>query len=157
MSQCQLQDVISKCGVPGQEWAVGIGADDRAGDRALCAVVAVADPNFDGGKRRHTGSESGIATMVLESGQPLFIAVSAVPAADDLTDRTNWAAGGRDVQQSKAGDHVVLVADGEAVTDDLVTSADGKDGGPAIDRAVQPAVSLERPYGRDLGRIFAPT
>ena len=136
---------------------MGIGADDRAGYRALGAVVAVADPNFDGGKRLHARSESGIATMVFESGQPLFIAASSVPAADDLSHCTNWATGRRDVKQSKAGDHVVLVADGEALSDDLITGADGKDGSPAIDCAVQPAVSFECAYGRDLSRILTAT
>lgn len=77
---------------------MGIGADHRADNCALCAVVAVAEPKFDGGKRGHTGSELGIAAMVFESGQPPLLIVSAVPAADDLTNRADRTSGGGDIE-----------------------------------------------------------
>jgi hypothetical protein len=51
MSQSQLEDVISERWIPGQDWAVRIGADHCTGDRALSAVITVANPNFNSGKR----------------------------------------------------------------------------------------------------------
>jgi len=39
--------------------------------------------------------------MILEAGQPLIITVSAVPAADDLTDGSHRASGRGDVEKSE--------------------------------------------------------
>ena len=98
MSQRELEEMIGERGIPGQNRAMGIGTDHRAGDRALRPVVAVADADLHGGKRLRTRSEPGVAAMVLETGQPLIITVSAIPAADDLTDRSHWTTGGGDVE-----------------------------------------------------------
>jgi hypothetical protein len=97
MSQSQLEDMISERWIPRQDWAVRVGAHHCAGDRAFSAVIAVADPNFNSGKRLNTGSQPRVATLVLESGQPLLLAVSAVPVADDLTDRAHRTSGRRDI------------------------------------------------------------
>src|SRR5215211_663511 len=100
MSQRELQNVIGKRGVPRQDGSVRIGADHSAGDCTLSAVVAVTNPNFHRRKWLDSPTKTGVAAMVFKAGQPLIIAVSAVPPANDLADGAYRTTCGCDIEQS---------------------------------------------------------
>src|SRR6187455_3130348 len=99
MAQRELEEMIGKRPVPSQNWAVRIGTDYGAGDCTFGTVVAVADTDLHRGKWRYARSEPGVATMIFEAGDPLIITISAVPAADDLPNRSHWTTGSRDVEE----------------------------------------------------------
>ena len=70
--------------VAGQQRAVRIGADHRAGDGSLGAVVAVADADLDRRQRLDARSETGVAAVVLEPGQPLLVEPSLAQTCQRL-------------------------------------------------------------------------
>ena len=99
MAQRELEDMVGKRGVSCQDRAVRIGTDDCPGNRAFSTVVTVADPDIDRCKWTHARSELGVSAMIFKAGYPLIITLSAVPAADDLPDRTYRATGSGDVEE----------------------------------------------------------
>ena len=144
MAQRELKEMIGKRRVASQNWAVRIGTDYGAGDCTFGTVVAVADADLHRGKWRYARSEPGVATMILEAGDPLIITISAVPAADDLPNRSHWATGSRDVEESQSSDHFVSIPDGKAVAHNLIAGAYGEDGGSAVRRSMSTARATHR-------------
>jgi hypothetical protein len=102
MAQRELEDMVGKRGVPGQDRAVWIGANYGSGNRTFGTVVAVADPDFHRCKRRYAWSEPGVSTMIFKACDPSIATRSAVPAADDLANGTYRATGGADVEEPQS-------------------------------------------------------
>jgi hypothetical protein len=100
MAQRELEDMVGKRGVPGQDRAVWIGANYGSGNRAFRAVVAVAYPDFHRCERRYAWSKPGVSTMIFKACDPSIATRSAVPAADDLPNGTYRATGSGDVEES---------------------------------------------------------
>src|SRR5215204_5367142 len=149
--------MVSKGRVACQHRAMRIGADHRARDGSLRAVATVPDPEFDACQRPALWPETGISPVILEPGQPLLVTVALLPTAEDLTDRTDRPARGGHVEQAKTLDHLVVGTNSERLPDDLVAGAHSEDSCPAVNRPVQPAGGLQRPYGCHLRRVLAAT
>src|SRR5829696_7328022 len=119
--------MVSKGRVACQHRAMRIGADHRARDGSLRAVVTVPDPDLDACQRPALWPETGISPVILEPGQPLLVTVALLPTAEDLTDRTDRPARGGYVEQVTLVDYTVGVTNSEQLTDDLVERAQSEE------------------------------